>query len=336
MQRAHRRPRTAGRRGAGGTVAAARTPGRHPVPGTRDAARSAGRPSGRRTVVDPHRKAAFPAPASRFPRHAGRGIRPGRLFRFAPDAEPARGARLYVRRGGRHGQLRTGGLFRRSGTGRDGGHAGGPARDLRRNRTAALRADARGRTFAREEHYGRRDDAYPRRAVRHCRRYDREHPLRPRPYRHQREHPPHTGHDAGRRAATGSEIPLPRRTGDGHCGRPAKIDACALRLRSNTPPAERHEKSTGIPVLFHFRIRYTLSALPARHPTARTRTQTAVSDVHDPPRLFPVGRDPVGQLHEIGDRELLGALRKKGMFCAAEIAEYRPQRVADHLAALAE
>lgn len=119
-------------------------------------------------------------------------------------------------------------------------------------------------------------------------------------------------------------------------GDPAKIDACALRLRSNTPPAERHEKSTGIPVLFHFRIRYTLSALPARHPTARTRTQTAVSDVHDPPRLFPVGRDPVGQLHEIGDRELLGALRKKGMFCAAEIAEYRPQRVADHLAALAE
>ena len=75
---------------------------------------------------------------------------------------------------------------------------------------------------------------------------------------------------------------------------------------------------------------------PARHPTARTRTQTAVSDVHDPPRLFPVGRDPVGQLHEIGDRELLGALRKKGMFCAAEIAEHRPQRVADHLAALAE
>ena len=75
---------------------------------------------------------------------------------------------------------------------------------------------------------------------------------------------------------------------------------------------------------------------PARHPTTRTRTQTAVSDVHDPPRLFPVGRDPVGQLHEIGDRELLGALRKKGMFCAAEIAEHRPQRVADHLAALAE
>lgn len=57
---AHRRPRTAGRRGAGGTVAAAQTRSRHPVPGTRDAARSAGRPSGRRTVVDPHRKAAFP------------------------------------------------------------------------------------------------------------------------------------------------------------------------------------------------------------------------------------------------------------------------------------
>ena len=125
-----------------------------------------------------------------------------------------------------------------------------------------LRAEPRGRTFAREEHHGRRDDAYPRRAVRHCRRHDREHPLRPRPYRHQREHPPHTGHDAGRRAATGSEIPLPRRTGDGHCGRPAKIDACALRLRSNAPPAKRHEKSTGLPVLFHFRLQYTLSALP--------------------------------------------------------------------------
>lgn len=157
-----------------------------------------------------------------------------------------------------------------------------------------------------------------------------------RPYRHQREHPPHTGHDAGRRAATGSEIPLPRRTGDGHCGRPAKIDACALRLRSNAPPAKRHEKAPGSRCFSISASSTHCPPFPARHPTTRTHTQTAVSDVHDPPRLFPVGRNPVGQLHEIGDRELLGALRKKGMFCAAEIAEHRPQRVADHLAALAE
>lgn len=71
-------------------------------------------------------------------------------------------------------------------------------------------------------------------------------------------------------------------------------------------------------------------------PASRVCRLTPASGNHDPPELSPVGRDPVGQLHEIGDRELLGALRKKGMFGTAEIAEHRPQRVADHLAALAE
>ena len=172
----------------------------------------------------------------------------------------------------------------------------------------------------------------PRRAVRHCRRYDREHPLRPRPYRHQREHPPHTGHDAGRRAATGSEIPLPRRTGDGHCGRPAKIDACALRLRSNTPPAERHEKSTGNPGAFPFPppvhtvrpsrpgIRRLEPAPKLRYPTSTTRRD-----------YFRLAATQLVSCTKSATESCSARCVKNGMFCAAEIAEHRPQRVADHL-----
>lgn len=70
--------------------------------------------------------------------------------------------------------------------------------------------------FAGQEHHDRRDDAHSRRPVRHRRRHDRKYPLRPGPHRHRREHPPHTGHDARRRTASGAEIPRARGSGDRH------------------------------------------------------------------------------------------------------------------------
>ena len=45
---------------------------------------------------------------------------------------------------------------------------------------------------------------------------------------------------------------------------------------------------------------------------------------------------PPCQFDEIGNRKLLGTLREEGMFHPSEIAESRPQGVAQHLAALAE
>ena len=46
--------------------------------------------------------------------------------------------------------------------------------------------------------------------------------------------------------------------------------------------------------------------------------------------------DPVRQGDEIGDRKLLGTTGEERMFGAAEIPESRPERIADHLAPLAE
>ena len=53
-------------------------------------------------------------------------------------------------------------------------------------------------------------------------------------------------------------------------------------------------------------------------------------------KLYSVRIHPPCQFDEIGDRKLLGTLREEGMFRPSEIAESRPQGVAQHLAALAE
>ena len=66
-----------------------------------------------------HGTPAVPAPASRFRGHAGRGDGIGRILRVAADAEPARRARIHLRRGVRDGQFRARGLFRRGGAGRN-------------------------------------------------------------------------------------------------------------------------------------------------------------------------------------------------------------------------
>jgi len=106
-------------------------------------------------LVAADRTAALSAPAPRFPGDAGRGHGAGRLLRLAADAEPARGARIHLRRGGRDGQFRTRRLLRRGHAGRNRRDARGPASDLRRDRTAAHGADARRGAGDREEHDGR-------------------------------------------------------------------------------------------------------------------------------------------------------------------------------------
>ena len=56
----------------------------------------------------------------------------------------------------------------------------------------------------------------------------------------------------------------------------------------------------------------------------------------DNSEIYSVRIHPPCQFDEIGDRKLLGTLREEGMFRPSEIAESRPQGVAQHLAALAE
>ena len=46
--------------------------------------------------------------------------------------------------------------------------------------------------------------------------------------------------------------------------------------------------------------------------------------------------DPLRERHEIGDGELFGALCEERVLRSSEIAERRTQRIAQHLAALAE
>ena len=179
VQRRSRRGRRR-RSGRGGrTAARRRRPRRRTVPaGSHDApCRSA--PRRGRAVVDPHRPAALRPQPPRLRRDAGGGDAAGRLFRVAPDAEPARSERVHLRRGRSDGQPRT----RRLPGRRDAGSArrdrAGARRDLPRNRTAAHGTRRRRGAVAGAQHDDGRDDAYSRRAVRHRRRHDRKHPLRP-------------------------------------------------------------------------------------------------------------------------------------------------------------
>ena len=114
----------------------------------------------------------------------------------------------------------------------------GARRDLPRNRTAAHGTRRRGGAVAGAQHDDGRDDAYSRRAVRHRRRHDRKHPLRPTQRRRERESATHPRHYPRRGAAARREIPAARSAGHGRGGRTGKRPLTGRPPPSDSGPTE--------------------------------------------------------------------------------------------------